>query len=66
MATRSPPIHEIGHRVEGAPHRGARPRWRGGLARHYGPWEQFASLLSEGLVARDHDVTLFATADAVT
>ena len=30
--------------------------------RHYGPWEQFASLLTEGLVARGVDVTLFATA----
>ncbi len=34
--------------------------------RHYGPWEQFASLLTEGLVAAGHDVTLFATGDAVT
>ncbi len=34
--------------------------------RHYGPWEQFASLLAEGLVAAGHDVTLFATADSVT
>jgi glycosyltransferase involved in cell wall biosynthesis len=34
--------------------------------RHYGPWELFASLLSEGLVALGHDVTLFATADSVT
>jgi glycosyltransferase involved in cell wall biosynthesis len=34
--------------------------------RHYGPWEQFASLLTEGLVARDVDVTLFASADSVT
>ena len=34
--------------------------------RHYGPWEQFASLLVEGLVARGVDVTLFATADSVT
>jgi glycosyltransferase involved in cell wall biosynthesis len=34
--------------------------------RHYGPWEQFASLLTEGLVRRGHDVTLFATADSVT
>jgi glycosyltransferase involved in cell wall biosynthesis len=34
--------------------------------RHYGPWEQFASLLTEGLVDRGVDVTLFATADSVT
>ncbi|HWC47083.1 MAG TPA: glycosyltransferase family 4 protein, partial [Casimicrobiaceae bacterium] len=34
--------------------------------RQYGPWEQFASLLTEGLVARGVDVTLFATADSVT
>ena len=34
--------------------------------RHYGPWEQFASLLTEGLVAAGHRVTLFATADSET
>ena len=34
--------------------------------RHYGPWEQFVSLLTEGLVDRGVDVTLFATADSVT
>ena len=34
--------------------------------RHYGPWEQFTSLLTEGLAARGVDVTLFATADSVT
>jgi glycosyltransferase involved in cell wall biosynthesis len=34
--------------------------------RHYGPWELFASLLTEGLVERGHDVTLFATADSET
>ncbi len=34
--------------------------------RSYGPWEQVASTLAEGLVARGHDVTLFATADSVT
>ncbi len=34
--------------------------------RHYGPWEQFASLLTEGLVERGLDVTLFATADSQT
>jgi glycosyltransferase involved in cell wall biosynthesis len=34
--------------------------------RHYGPWELFASLLTEGLVARGHEVTLFATGDSLT
>ncbi len=34
--------------------------------RHYGPWEQAVSLLTEGLCARGIDVTLFATADSVT
>jgi glycosyltransferase involved in cell wall biosynthesis len=34
--------------------------------RHYGPWEQFVSLLTEGLVARGVEVTLFATADSQT
>lgn len=34
--------------------------------RDYGPWEQVASTLTEGLVARGHDVTLFATADSLT
>jgi glycosyltransferase involved in cell wall biosynthesis len=34
--------------------------------RNYGPWELFASLLTEGLVALGHDVTLFATGDSVT
>ena len=34
--------------------------------RHYGPWEQFVSLLTEGLVGHGVDVTLFATADSVT
>ena len=33
---------------------------------HYGPWELFASLLTEGLVSRGHDVTLFATGDSET
>ena len=33
---------------------------------HYGPWELFASLLTEGLVARGHEVTLFASGDSVT
>jgi glycosyltransferase involved in cell wall biosynthesis len=34
--------------------------------RHYGPWELFASMLTEGLVARGHDVTLFASGDSAT
>jgi len=34
--------------------------------RHYGPWEQVVSVLTEGLVGRGIDVTLFATADSVT
>lgn len=34
--------------------------------RHYGPWERVVSLLTEGLVERGIDVTLFATADSVT
>jgi len=34
--------------------------------RGYGPWEQVASTLAEGLVALGHDVTLFATADSIT
>lgn len=33
---------------------------------HYGPWERVTSLLTEGLVARGVDVTLFATLDSVT
>jgi glycosyltransferase involved in cell wall biosynthesis len=34
--------------------------------RSYGPWERVVSLLTEGLVERGLDVTLFATADSVT
>ena len=34
--------------------------------RHYGPWELVTSLLTEALVARGVDVTLFATADSET
>lgn len=34
--------------------------------RHYGPWEQIASNITEGLVARGIDVTLFATGDSIT
>ncbi len=34
--------------------------------RHYGPWENVVSLLTEGLVARGVEVTLFATRDSQT
>jgi glycosyltransferase involved in cell wall biosynthesis len=34
--------------------------------RHYGPWELVTSLLTEALVARGIDVTLFATLDSRT
>jgi glycosyltransferase involved in cell wall biosynthesis len=34
--------------------------------RHYGPWELVTSLLTEALVARGVDVTLFATQDSLT
>src|SRR5688500_13787978 len=34
--------------------------------RKYGPWEQVASTLAEGLIARGIDVTLFATGDSLT
>jgi len=34
--------------------------------KHYGPWEQTVSLLSEGLVRKGLDVTLFATGDSIT
>lgn len=34
--------------------------------RHYGPWERVVSLLTEGLVVRGVDVTLFATLDSIT
>ncbi len=34
--------------------------------RHYGPWEQMASNLTEGLVSSGHEVTLFATGDSIT
>src|SRR5271163_4854037 len=34
--------------------------------RQYGAWETVASNISEGLVARGWDVTLFATADSIT
>lgn len=34
--------------------------------RHYGPWESVVSLLTEGLAAKGHEVTLFATGDSLT
>lgn len=34
--------------------------------RHYGPWELVTSLLTEALVAKGLDVTLFATCDSIT
>ena len=34
--------------------------------RHYGAWETVAANITEGLVARGWDVTLFATADSLT
>ncbi|MDZ4714888.1 MAG: glycosyltransferase family 4 protein [Cytophagales bacterium] len=34
--------------------------------RKYGPWEQIASTIAEGLIARGIDVTLFATGDSIT
>ncbi len=34
--------------------------------KHYGPWEQVASTIAEALVAKDFDVTLFATGDSLT
>jgi glycosyltransferase involved in cell wall biosynthesis len=34
--------------------------------RHYGPWEQIASNIAEGLIKKGVEVTLFATGDSVT
>ncbi|MEO6633050.1 MAG: glycosyltransferase family 4 protein, partial [Mucilaginibacter sp.] len=34
--------------------------------RHYGPWEQVASNIAEGLVKLGVDVSLFATGDSIT
>ncbi len=34
--------------------------------RHYGPWEQVASNIAEGIIKLGADVTLFATGDSVT
>ncbi|MBO8158217.1 glycosyltransferase family 4 protein [Thermosyntropha sp.] len=33
---------------------------------HYGPWERVVSLLAEGLVKKNIDVTLFATGNSIT
>ena len=34
--------------------------------RHYGPWEQVASNIAEGMAKRGVDITLFATGDSIT
>lgn len=34
--------------------------------RHYGPWERFVWLLSEGLIKKGLEVTVFATGDSLT
>jgi glycosyltransferase involved in cell wall biosynthesis len=34
--------------------------------RHYGPWEQVASNIAEGLIKKGVEVTLFATGDSIT
>jgi len=34
--------------------------------RHYGPWEQVASNIAEGMVKKGVEVTLFATGDSIT
>lgn len=34
--------------------------------RHYGPWEQIASNIAEGMIKKGADVTLFATGDSIT
>jgi glycosyltransferase involved in cell wall biosynthesis len=34
--------------------------------RHYGPWEQVASNIAEGIISLGGDVTLFATGDSIT
>lgn len=33
--------------------------------KHYGPWEQVAYNIAEGLLLKGHDVTLFATKDSI-
>jgi glycosyltransferase involved in cell wall biosynthesis len=34
--------------------------------RHYGPWEQVASNIAEGMIKKGLEVTLFATGDSIT
>jgi hypothetical protein len=34
--------------------------------RHYGPWEQIASNIAEGIIKLGGEVTLFATGDSIT
>ena len=34
--------------------------------RHYGPWEQVASNIAEGMIRKGVEVTLFATSDSIT
>ncbi len=34
--------------------------------RHYGPWEQVASNIAEGMIRKGVEVTLFATGDSIT
>src|SRR5215217_2418103 len=34
--------------------------------RHYGPWEQVASNITEGIIKLGAEVTLFATGDSIT
>ena len=34
--------------------------------RHYGPWEQVASNIAEGIIKLGAEVTLFATGDSIT
>ena len=34
--------------------------------RHYGPWEQIASTIAEGMIKKGAEVTLFATGDSIT
>lgn len=66
MTDTSWPAH--GHEIESEPVKVAMLgpiAWRT-PPRHYGPWELVTSLLTEGLVARGVDVTLFATLDSLT